>query len=157
MPPLGDIGKGDDNALDPIVLGTVRQYSAVVPRAVLSFDLSLDRHECPQHRPCVGQQSDIGGQRIEIRERPTNVRGYDTEERLGSRREEADIQVGIEEERRDIGAVQHVLQIVGRGTLPFERFLKLAVKGGKFFIERLQFLLRRQEFLVRRLVFLIDG
>ena len=42
-------------------------------------------------------------------------------------------------------------------ALPLQRFLELAVEGGKLLVERLQFLLRRQQLLVRRLVFLIDG
>ena len=49
------------------------------------------------------------------------------------------------------------MQIVGGRALPLQRFLELAVEGGKLLVERLQFLLRRQQLLVRRLVFLIDG
>ena len=49
------------------------------------------------------------------------------------------------------------MQIVGGRTLPLQRFLELAVEGGKLLVERLQFLLRRQQLLVRRLVFLVDG
>ena len=157
VPPLGDVGECDDDALDPIVLGAVRQYATDVPGAALRFDLSLDRREAPQHRSCIGQKSAVGSQRIEVRERPPDVAGNDTEKRLGGRREEADIEVGVEEERRDIGAVQNILQIVGGRTLPLQRFLELAVEGGKLLVERLQFLLRRQQLLVRRLVFLIDG
>ena len=111
----------------------------------------------PQHRSCIGQKSAVGGQRAEVRERPPDVAGNDAEERLGGRREEADIEVGVEEERRDIGAVQDVLQIIGGRTLPLQRFLELAVEGGELLVERLQFLLRRQQLLVGRLVFLIDG
>ena len=70
---------------------------------------------------------------------------------LGGRREEADVEVGVEEERRDVGAVQDILQIVGRRALPLQRFLKLAVEGGQLLVERLQFLLRRQQLLVGRL------
>ena len=57
----------------------------------------------------------------------------------------------VEEERRDIGAVQDILQIIGGRPLPLQRFLELAVEGGKLLVERLQFLLRRQQFLVGRL------
>ena len=155
--PLGDVGKGDDDALDPVVLGAVRQYAADVPGAALSFDLPLDRREGLQHRSGIRQKSAIGGQRAEVCERPPDVAGNDIEERLGGRREEADIEVGVEEERRNIGAVQDILQIIGGRTLPLQRFLELAVEGGKLLVERLQFLLRRQQLLVRRLVFLVDG
>ena len=88
--------------------------------------------------------------------RPTSL-GNDTEERFGGRREEADIEVGVEKDRRDIGAVQNILQIVGGRALPLQRFLELAVERGELLVERLQFLLRGQQLLVRRLEFLIDG
>ena len=80
MPAFGDIGKGDDNTLDPVVLGAIRQYPTDVPRTTLSFDLSLDRRERSQHRSCIGQKSGIGGQRIEIRERPTDITRDNIEE-----------------------------------------------------------------------------
>ena len=87
--------------------------------------------------------------------RPISL-GNDVEERFGGRREEADFELGVEEERRDIGAVQDVLQIVGGRALPLQRFLELAVEGGQLLVERLQFLLRGQQLLVGRLVFLVD-
>ena len=59
VPPLGDVGKGDDDAFDPVVLGAVWQDAADVPGAALRFDLSLDRREGPQHRSGIGQQSAI--------------------------------------------------------------------------------------------------
>src|ERR1700741_2128167 len=102
MPPIGDISKGDDDALDPALLGAIRQYPPGIPGTTLSFDLPLDGRESSQHRPCIGQKSDIGCQRIEIRKRPTDVARYDIEERPGCRREEADIEVGIKEQCRDI-------------------------------------------------------
>ena len=61
----------------------------------------------------------------------------------------------IQEQRRDIGAVQDVLQIVGGGSLPLQRFLQLAVKRGQLLVQRLQLFLRRQQLLVRRLIFLL--
>ena len=97
--------------------------------------------QVPKHGSGIGQKSVIGGQRAEIRERPADVAGDDIEEGSGGGREEADIEVGVEEKRRDIGAVQDILQVVGRRPLPFQGFLELAVEGGELFIERLQFLL----------------
>ena len=102
------------------------------------------------------RRAPIGGQRVEVGERPAESLGNDIEQRLGRRREEADIEVGVEEQRRDIGAVQDVLQIVGGGALPLQRFLELAVEGGQLLVERLQFLLRGQQLLVGRLEFLVD-
>jgi hypothetical protein len=43
--------------------------------------------------------------------------GNHIEEQFGGRRVDADVQLGVEEDRGDIGAVKHVLQIVGGGAL----------------------------------------
>ena len=121
-----------------------------------SISRSIGARVCSTVRASLSKRA-IGSQRVEIGERPPDVARNDAEERLGGRREEADIEVGVEEERRDIGAVQNVLQIVGGRALPLQGLLELAVEGGKLLVERLQFLLRCQQLLVRGLVFLVDG
>ena len=68
MPPFGDFGKSNDDALNRIVLGAIRQYASNIPGAILRLDLSLDRGEGLQHSSRIGQQSAIGGKRIEIGE-----------------------------------------------------------------------------------------
>ena len=73
VPPVGDIGKGDDDALDAVVLSAIRQDAADVPGAVLSFDLPLDRRKGAQHRAGIGQQRGIGSQRAEVGKRPPDV------------------------------------------------------------------------------------
>ena len=87
--------------------------------------------------------------------RPMSL-GMTLKSAFGGRREEADVEVGVEEQCRDIGAVEDVLQIVGGRALPLQRFLELAVEGGQLLVQRLQFLLRGQQLLVGRLVFLVD-
>ena len=67
------------------------------------------------------------------------------------------LRLGVEKKRRDICAVQDILQIVGGRALPLQRFVKLAVESGKLLVERLQFFLGSQQLLVGGLVFLIDG
>ena len=115
-----------------------------------SISRSIGARVCSTVRASVSRCA-IGGQRVEVRERPADIAGNDVEERLGGRREEADIEVGVEEERRDIGAVEDVLQIIGGRALPLQRFLELAVERGELLVERLQFFLRGQQFLVGRL------
>ena len=58
---------------------------------------------------------------------------------------------------RDVGAVEDVLQVVGRAALPLERLLELAVEGGELLVERLQLLLRGGQLLVGRQELLVDG
>ena len=83
----------------------------------------------------------IGEMVREIGERPADVGGDHAEERLRRRREEADIEFLVEEQRRDVGAVQDVLEVVGDGLMLIEGLLKLAVERRELLVERLQFLL----------------
>ena len=120
------------------------------------FDLAPERREAGQHRAGVGEEIGVGGERGQIGERPADVGGDDPEQRFRRRREEADVEVAVEEQRRDAGAVENVLQIVGRAALPFERLLKLAVERGQLLVERLQLLLRGYQLLVGGLELLVD-
>ena len=88
------------------------------------FDLALDRrhgfaarsgHRSEARRRAASELRSASG-------RPISP-GMTAEQRPRGRREEADLQVGVEEKRRDIGAVQHVLQVVGGGALPLQGFL----------------------------------
>ncbi len=136
-PPFGDVGKGDDNPFHAVILRPVRQDSTDKAGARLCFDLPLRRLQGPQHQLDIGQQSAVLGQRVQIRQRASDIAGKDTEQRLRGRREEADVQVFVEEQCRDIGAVKDVLQIVGSRALPFQRFLQLTVQRGQFLVQRL--------------------
>jgi hypothetical protein len=75
----------------------------------------------------VGQKSLIDSQRLQVRERPSNVAGNDAEKRLGGGREKADFEAGVEKDRRNIAAVQNVFQIVRCRTLSLQCFLKLGI------------------------------
>ena len=77
----------------------------------------------------------------EIGERSTDVGGDHAEERLRRRGEEADVEFLVEEQRRDVGAVQDVLEVVGDGLMLTEGLLKLAIERRELLVERLQFLL----------------
>ena len=92
----------------------------------------------------------------EVGERPADVGGDDPEQRFRRRREEADVEVAVEEQRRDAGAVEDVLQVVGGAALAFERLLQLAVEGGELLVERLQLLLGGFQLLVGGLELLVD-
>ena len=65
-----------------------------------------------EHRARVGEEIRVGGERGEIGERSADIGGDDAEQRFRRRREEADVEVAVEEQRRDVGAVEDVLQIV---------------------------------------------
>ena len=121
---LGDVGEGDDDAFDPVVLGAVGQMRRMIPDAApaLRSRARSARGSAAPSRASV-EKSAVGGQRVEVGERPADVAGNDAEQRLGRRREEADVEIGVEKQRRDVGAVQDVLQIVGGRALPLQGFL----------------------------------
>ena len=110
-----------------------------------------------QHRSCIRQEIVVLEPTRQIGKRPTDVGSDDVEQRLCGRRKEADVQVSIQKERRHVGAVEDVLEIVGRGALLLDRLVQLAVEGRELLVEGLQLLLRRFQFLVGRLEFLVDG
>ena len=139
---LGNIGEGDDHALDPVVMRLVGQDAPCIPCPFIAFDLAAEGHEIRQHRCGIDEEILIVGTAGKVGERPSDVGCNDAEMRFHRRREEADVQSAVEEDRRDIGAGEHVLQIVGGGALLFYGFVKLAVEGRQLLIERLQFFLR---------------
>ena len=140
------------------VVAAIGQDAANVPAAVVGFDLAPQRRDglASTLRASARRSSSLEPVR-EIGERPADIGGNDVEKRLRGRREEADVQTRVQKQRRDVGAVQDVLEIVGRGALPLDGLLKLAVERGELLVERLQLLLRGLELLVGRLEFLVDG
>ena len=137
LPALCDIVKGDDDALDFIIVGAVWHHAPPVPGAGARLDLALDRRETFQDKPRILQKRAVARQRAEVSQRAPDIAGNDAEEQLGRRREKADVQLPVEEQRRDIGAVEHVLQIVRRRALALQCFLKLMVQSRQLLIQRL--------------------
>src|ERR1700683_1054908 len=128
-PSLRDVRKGNDDALGLLVSRPIRQYFPNEPRAALTLDFALDRRLSLQNPSSVGKQIHGGRQRLQVREGPPHVTRNDVEQGFRRRREKADIEARVEEDRRDVGAVENVLQIVRRRALPLERLLQLAVEG----------------------------
>jgi len=116
-----------------------------------------DRRLRHQHRPCISQETVVVEPPRQVGKWPADIGGDDVEQRLRGWREETDVQVGIQEECRHVGAVENVLQIVRRGALLLDRLLQLAVESSELLVERLQLLLRGFQLLVRGLEFLVDG
>ncbi len=77
--------------------------------------------------------------------------------RTCGRRDDPDVQVPVEEQRGNVGAVHHVFQVIGRRPLAFQSLLEMAIERGRLFVEGLKFLLRGQKLFVCGLELLIDG
>ena len=153
---LGNAGERDDHPLDAAVVAPIGQHAAHEPAAVVGLDLAPDRRVACQHRSCIRQEIVVLEPARQVGKRPADVGSDDVEQRLRGRREEADVQVAIQEECRHVGAVEDVLKVVGRGALLLDRLVQLAIEGRELLVEGLQLLLRRFQFLVGRLEFLVD-
>ena len=156
-PPFGHVFKGYDDALGLLVAGAIGQDPTNVPVAALTLDLPIDRRLALEDLSRVVEQGVVGGQRFQVGERAPDVARDHVEQRLGRRREKADVEAGVEEDRRDVGAVKHVLQIVRGRALPVKRLLQLAVERVQFLVERLKLLFGGEQLFVGRLIFLVDG
>ncbi len=153
---LGYVGEGDDHSLDMIVLGAVGQDTAGVPCSVIGLDLAVWRHLAGKNGFGVGEQARVVDAAGQIGERPADVRSDDAEHRPRGGREETDLEIGVEEQHRDLRAVHRVSQVVGGGALLLDGLVELTVEGGELLVERLQLLLGGFQFLVGRLQLLVD-
>jgi len=156
MPALGDVGEGDHHALDRPVFCAVRQDTADEPVSVTGFDFALDRHLRLEDRSRIAKQRLVFGEGVQISQRSPDIARDNAEQRLGGGRKKPDVEFEVEENGCQISAVEHVLQIVGRGALPLQRFLQLAVQRGQFLVKRLQLFFRGDQLLIGRLVFFVD-
>ena len=82
-------------------------------RAVLASISRVIGTRFGKHDPGIGQQVPVGEMVREIGQRPADIGGDHAEQRLRRGGEEADAEILVEEERRNIGAVEDVLEIVG--------------------------------------------
>ncbi len=152
---LGNVGEGDDDALDPVVLRAVGQDAPQIPCPSVAFDLAAEGLGIRQHRRSIDEEILVVGTAGEIGERPSDVGRDDAEMRSHRRREEPDVQLAVQEDRRDLGAVEDILQIVGGDALLLDGFVQLAVEGGQLLIERLKLFLRGFQLLIGGLEFLV--
>src|SRR3984957_250483 len=70
---LCNIRKRDYDPLDPAILSTVGQHTAIVPTTVPTLYLSLDRSERFQHGSSIQQQGLVRVEQLVARDRLTDV------------------------------------------------------------------------------------
>ena len=147
----------------PVVLRAIGQDAPQIPCPFVAFDLAAERLGIRQNRCGIDEEILVVGTAGEIGERPADVGCDDAEMRSHRRREETDVQLAVEEDRRDLGAVEDILQIVGRDALLLDGLVQLAVEGGQLLVERLELFLRGfqlfiggLELLVHRHGFFVD-
>ena len=155
--PVGYVGEGDNHPLNPIVLGPVGQNATGVPRSIVPLDFAVRRHLAGENRVGVGEQASVVDAAGQVGERPADVHSDDAKHRLRRWREKTDLEILVQEQHRDLGAVHGVLQVVGGGALALDGFVELTVEGGELLVERLQLFLGSFQFFVGRLQLLVDG
>ena len=116
----------------------------------------LHNHLVREYPSRVGHKLDVHGQRIQIGQRAAHVARNHVEENFGRGSEEADIEIGVEKDGCDVGAVEHVLQVFRGCALAIQRLLELVVERIELLVERLQFFLGGEQLLVGGLIFLVE-
>ncbi len=108
-PPFGYVFIRDNDAFGRLVAGAVRHDPAHEPVTALPLDFPLDGRLTPEDCFGVVQESVVGRKRLEIRKRAAHVAWNHVEKRSCRRSEKADVEARVEENRRDFGAVKHIL------------------------------------------------
>ena len=105
----GDVRESQNNAADRVRHGAIRQRPHQVPRARRASYLTRSRDERLQHLACVIHEGRTLELRGDIREGAPQVGRDQVGHGPGGRREALDVQIGIQEDRGRVRAVEQVL------------------------------------------------
>jgi hypothetical protein len=143
----GDVLEREDDAVDPVVRGAIRQDPHQMPPAILGLDLAVDGLQPIQDAFHVLVDVRIAQPARDVGERTAHVRIKQVEHLLRLRRRELHPEAAIEEDRADVGGAHQILKVVVGEAELLDFDLELLVHGGQFLVDRLQFLLARLELL----------
>ncbi len=153
----GDVGKGHQHPVHPLVRGAVGQDShQVMGLAVAAHDPALAALAAAEHRFDLVPQVEIGNLADDVGQRPAAVAIHEVEDVLDRRREAADHQPLVEKDDRDLGALEQVAQIVVGAVELLDVALQLVVDGVQLLVDGLQLLARSLQLLIGRLHLLVD-
>ncbi len=116
--------------------------SAPIADLVFQGDLRLEDTRHILHESIV---FDIGRKAVDS---SANILRQDMENVGDPRREFADAQIAVEEDRADIDALQQVVHVAGQLCQLRDLALMFRVDGVQLFVDRVQFLVGTLEFLV---------
>ena len=108
-PAPGDVGEGNRHAIGVALGRQVGQNAPGVPVAVRRGNLALPRQGIRQDGRGIGKQVGVVGERPQVCERPSDVAGVHLEHPAHCRREEADVEVPVQKDRRQVGTVEQAL------------------------------------------------
>ena len=139
---IGHVDKRNHHAVNEILYCAVGEH----PHKVAGVDIphmkvSFLCGKRTQH--VLGLADDIGADEAlgKVGDWPTGITRGEPHDGAGGRCEAADTQLGVQEESRDLGAIQQVLQVVISMVEGPHFPAEFSVHRLQFFVERLQFLL----------------
>ncbi|MEO7852559.1 MAG: hypothetical protein ABIR94_09955 [Rubrivivax sp.] len=139
---LGDVGEGDHHAGDDVLAGAVGHGAAQETIAVRTRALVLQLKQRVQHLACIVDQRVDVHLAGDVGQRAVQIGGNQLEQKGRRQRVALDVQLGIQEQRRNVGAGEQIAQVV---VDRFEFFLR----SGQLFVGRLQLLVGGLELLDR--------
>src|SRR6185312_201772 len=153
---LGDVEESDDHAVDLVVDRPVGPDAHIDPTAIAAADFVPDRGQVGQDRARILHQTVVFELVRKVRDGPAFVVQRDAEQFGDTLREAFDAQMGIEEQRTDVGRRHQILQIAVRARNRLQLQLQFAIDGLQLLVDRLQLLLAGLELLRGGAVFFVD-
>ena len=152
----GDVDDRDDHALHLVVGDAVGRHPDEEP-LVVGAHLPFDRGAAVDDLPCVVvQRREIEGEH-DVADGTPDVLGSELDVVRQRRGVAPDVELGVEEQRADLGALEQVVH-VGRQLAELgDLRLVLGVDGVELLVDRLQLLVGRLQLLVRRDELLVGG
>ena len=153
---FADVGVGDDDAADLIVVPPVRQHPAQKPLALLVLKLQVNGLELGQHLLGSLHQATAAELGRKVAYGAAHVAADEAKQALRSGGEPLDAERRVQAHRGNVAAGQQVAQ-VGVGHLQLAHLhLQLLVHRGELFVERLQLFLGTLQLFVERAQFFVD-
>jgi hypothetical protein len=139
---LGDVGEGQDDAVDIIFRRAVEQDPHDVGRAGGGLDLALDAlPRAPDRGDVLGQPAVVQFA-VDIGDRPAGITLTQAEQLGGRGREVPDPELVVEKHHGQADVLEQVLEVVVGPGQVVDMAVQLQIDGLKLFVDRLQLLLR---------------
>ena len=151
-----DVHEGDDDAVDAIVGGAIRDRSPQVPCAAMSACFGFRGDQGREHQARFLGEIAVAEFGLEVIDRSPDV-GRTQRDQLVHRRCEAPyLQLQIQKDDPDTGAAPQVGQVIIGGLELSDLRLQLSIDGDQLLVHRLELFLAGLQLLVGALQLLVD-
>ena len=117
---------------------------------------TFNNRAAAEHRSHVVANVQVANTANDVHQRATPVTGNEIEDLRDGRRKVANLEIFVEKDRRNLGALEQIIEIAVGAVQFLDLAAELVVHGLQFFVHRLQFLFRGLELFIGRLQLLID-